>query len=280
MERRHDRARRRAASPKPVLRSGTIHLEIGANTAATSFGGLAVAHRLVTELGLPAKIDSALDLLKIHLPYHESDHVLNMTYNVLTGGTRLEDIERLRHDTAYMDALGADLIPDPTTAGDFCRRFREADVVKLQEAINAVRPRLWQHRADELLGEWAYVDVDGTLAPTSGKKKGGMDISYNGVWGYHPLVVSLANTKEVLYLVNRPGNAVSHAGAAPWIDRAIDLVRPHVRRLCLRGDTDFSLTANFDRWSGGEDGCTSQRSSGADRLSGVGPGGRISRSNL
>ena len=53
----------------------------------------------------------------------------------------------------------------------------------------------------------------------------------------------------MLYLVNRPGNAVSHQGAARWIDKAIDLVEPHAPRICVRGDTDFSLTTNFDRWA-------------------------------
>lgn len=232
-----------------MLSSGKVAYEIGANTDATSFGGIGAVHRLVTKVGLVDELNDRLDLLKVHLPYHESDHVLNLAYNVMCGGTRLEDIERLRHDTAYMNALGADLIPDPTTAGDFCRRFAEDDVVKLMEAINVVRPRLWAGRGRDLLGEVAYIDADGTIAPTSGAHKEGMDISYKGIWGYAPLIISLANTKEVLYLVNRPGNAPSHAGAAGWIDKAIELVAPHAKRVCLRGDTDFSLTANFDRWA-------------------------------
>jgi hypothetical protein len=246
---RHNLAGHWDAQPRPMFHSGKMHYEIGANTDIMSFGGIAAVHRLLVKLGLPEKIDEDVELLKVHLPYHESDHVLNLAYNVLCGGTRLEDIERLRHDVAYMNALGADLIPDPTTAGDFCRRFSEGDVVRLMECINAVRPTLWQTRGRELLGPIAYLDVDGTIAPTLGEKKAGMDISYKGVWGYAPLIVSLANTKEVLYLVNRPGNAPSHADAPEWIDRAIDLVSPYAERICLRGDTDFSLTAHFDRWA-------------------------------
>ena len=94
----------------------------------------------------------------------------------------------------------------------------------------------------------AFIDIDGTIAPTFGECKGGMALSYKGIWGYAPLVLSLANTNEVLYLVNRPGNVVSHEGCVPWIDRAIKLVAPHAAQITLRGDTDFTLTGELDRW--------------------------------
>ena len=194
------------------------------------------------------ELNERLKILKLYAPYHESDHVLNIAYNVLLGGVRLEDIELRRNDEVFLNALGADRIPDPTTAGDFTRRFNPFRIELLQECINRSRKRVWKKRGRKLLKD-AVIDVDGTLAGTAGRCKEGMDISHKGIWGYHPLLVSLANTKEVLYLVNRSGNVPSHSGAAEWIDKAIDLVWSHARTITLRGDTDFSLTANFDRWA-------------------------------
>ncbi len=232
-----------------MLTSQKIGYEIGGNVEATPFGGLFAMHRLVTRLGLVKAIDTNLELLKIHLPYHESDHVLTLAYSVLCGGTRLEDVDRLRNDVPLMNGLGARLLPDPTTTGDFLRRFAEADLLTLMDAVNSVRPALWRGRGADLLGEVAYLDVDGTIVPTTGELKQGMDISYKGIWGYAPLLVTLANTREALLVVNRPGNAPSHLDAATWIDKAIALVAPHTKRVCVRGDTDFALTANFDRWA-------------------------------
>src|SRR5262249_8563695 len=77
----------------------------------------------------------------------------------------------------------------------------------------------------------------------------GMDIAHDGKWGYHPLIVSLANTQEVLFLVNRPGNRPSHEGAAASLDRAVALCRrAGFRKVLLRGDTDFAQTAYLDGW--------------------------------
>ncbi|WKZ21134.1 MAG: IS1380 family transposase [Candidatus Brocadiaceae baterium WH-1] len=233
---------------RPMFRARNIHYEIAERNQAINCGGIGAIHQMVLKCGLVKEIDEKLELLKMHMPYHESDHVLNIAYNVLSGNIRLEDIELNRQDEGYLNAVGAQRIPDPTTAGDFTRRFRREDILKLMECINTGRLRVWKEARKEILEE-ALVDIDGTIAKTYGGCKEGMDISYKGIWGYAPLIISLWNTKEVLYLVNRPGNKPSHDGCVEWVDRAIGLVKPYARRICVRGDTDFSLTENFDRWS-------------------------------
>ncbi|MDK1022445.1 MAG: IS1380 family transposase [Candidatus Hydrogenedentes bacterium] len=253
--RKRELARRLKRKPvadqgRPMFRAQNIRYEMAERTRAIDCGGIGAFHVLAHKTGLIRALDEKLHLLKQHKPYHESDHVLNIAYNTLTGGTCLDDIELRRNDETYMDALGAERIPDPTTAGDFSRRFSESDVRALMEAVNGIRVKVWKKRLTRADRAEAILDVDGTLAPTTGECKGGMGLSYKGVWGYHPLVVSLANTMEPLYLVNRSGNRPSHDGAAAWIDRAVALVRQAFRGVTLRGDTDFSLTAHFDRWTG------------------------------
>ena len=233
--------------PEPMFGPANIHYEMAERSRALGFGGIGAIHTMVSRLRLDEAINRDLSLLKVHVPYFESDHVLNIAYNVMTGGTCLEDIDRLRDDTSYTASLAAERIPDPTTAGDFLRRFEASDLEALQETINQARRQVWAIQPDSFRAE-AILDVDGTHAITTGECKQGMDISYKGIWGYAPLILSLANTKETLYLVNRPGNATSSSEAGPWIDRAIDTVASVFEKVWLRGDTDFSLTEHLDRW--------------------------------
>ena len=211
-----------------------IHYELGEKAQAHSYGGIGAVHLMVQGLGLTKEIDTHLQLLKVHLPYHESDHVLNIAYNVLLGGVRLEDMELRRQNESFLDGLGAQRSPDPTTAGDFTRRFSEADILDLQECINRTRQQVWQQQPKGFLAE-AFIDTDGTIAGTWGECKGGIGLSYKGIWGYAPLVISLANTKEVLYLVNRPGNHTSNQNSVPWIDRAIELVKTVAGQITSQG---------------------------------------------
>ena len=233
----------------PVLAGGNEQLEVCRRTVATSVGGIGLVHRLVRQIGLPQLIDDAVQVFKAHCPYHESDHVLNLTYNIVCGGRTLDDIELLRQDEAYMNALGAVRIPDPTTAGDFLRRLDRGAIDDLSEAINTARTRVWKKNKRSFF-KLAVIDIDGTIAGTEGECKEGMDMSYKGIWGYAPLLVTLANTGEILYTRNRPGNRPSHDGCFEYLDPAVEVVRDAgFRRVRLRGDGHFSLTGDFDYWT-------------------------------
>jgi hypothetical protein len=234
--------------PEPMMAAANIHYEIAERVRGLAPGGIGAIHLLARKTGLIGDIDRGLHLLKRHQPYHESDHVLNIAYNLLAGGSRLEHLEVRRHDEVYLDALGAERIPDPTTAGDFCRRFTEADVERLMEIFNQTRLRAWAQQPDAFFDE-AIIDADGALAPSDAWCKQGVDIAYNGTWGYHVLVVSLANTGEPLFLVNRSGNRPSHEHADGYLDRAVALCRRGgFRRVTIRGDTKFTQTKHLDRW--------------------------------
>jgi hypothetical protein len=233
----------------PVLPATKVTFEVADKTRAMAHGGLGAVHQMVHASGLVERINAGLQVLKVHQPYHESDHVLNIAYNAMCGGQTLDDIELRRNDEVFLDALDVEAIPDPTTAGDFCRRFQASDVQALMDAVNDVRVDVWKRQGVEFLGQRACIDADGSVVPTTGECKQGMSLSYKGIWGYHPLLVSLANTGEPLFIVNRGGSRPSHDGAAAYLDQAIALCRRGgFADILLRGDTDFSQTEHLDRW--------------------------------
>jgi hypothetical protein len=227
-----------------------IHYDVAHKVRGGRFGGLGACLLLAKRLNLADALDARLHLLQRHLPYHDSDHVLNLTYNILAGGTCIQDLELLRNDEHYLDALGAQRIPDPTTEGDFLRRFEAEDVDTLMHVINDKRLLIWKQQPKPFF-EHAILEADGTIAGTKGACKEGMDLSYKGIWGYHPLLVSLANTQEPLFVLNRPASRPSYEGAANYLDQAADLcLRAGFLKISLRGDTDFSQTEHLDRWDG------------------------------
>jgi hypothetical protein len=230
------------------MSGGNAHYELAARTRAVGAGGVGLMHRLARRVGLVEAIDKSVKLIRQPKPYLDSDHVLNIALLALSGGRALEDLDVRRTDDAYVGALGARSIPDPTTAGDYCRRFDEAAVWRLMDSINSVRQDVWRAHPT-LTSQTARIDADGSIVETAGKTKQSMDVSYNGKWGYQPLLVSMANTQEPLFIVNRPANRPSHEGAPAVLDRAIGLCRnAGFKDILLRGDTAFSMTRYLDGW--------------------------------
>ena len=157
IERRLDKSKGQV-SPGRVLSARNIHYEVSNKTNAIVHGGIGLVHAMVNHIKLAETIDEHLHLLKVHLPYRESDHVLNFAYNAFCDGTCLEDIELRRNNATHLDALGARRIPDPTTAGDFCRRFDGDAHDALTDALNETRLRVWAKQPDAFF-DCATVDI-------------------------------------------------------------------------------------------------------------------------
>lgn len=233
----------------PEFSARRARYEVAERVHATAHGGIGALHALAWKVGLVRRLNEGLSLLKRHRPYSESDHILNIAFNILCGGRVLDDLEHRRNDVAFLDALGARTIPDPTTAGDFCRRFDAATIGQLMDIVNQVRLCVWRQQSADFFDQPACIDADGSIVATDGECKQGMGLSYDGQWGYHPLLISLANTGEPLFVLNRSGGRPSSEGAAPLLDKAIALCRSAGwKKILLRGDTDFSQTAHLDRW--------------------------------
>ncbi len=245
-QKRIDRASWNGASP--MIRTPPVTYQLAERQQAIAAGGLGVLTELAGVLDLRRAINEAIPLLKFHLPYDEADHVLNIAFNLLAGGTCLDHLEDRRQDEAYLNALGAQRIPDPTTAGDFCRRLSPQNISDLMDAINRVRRCVWKQQPGEFFN-LAIVEGDGTQVQTAAEKKQGIGMNYKGQWGYHPLVVTLANTREPLFIANRSGSRPSYEGAPGYFDRAVVLCREAgFRKVRLRGNTDFSVTECLDGW--------------------------------
>jgi len=228
-----------------VMRHPLLDLESDPRGEMTHYGGLVLAQQFVRRFRVAQQLDGALRLFRRHAPYHESDHVLALAYTLYADGTCLEDQAVLQGSEAVRRMVGACRIPDPTTAGDFLRRFKIVqDVEQLSGVIDEVEEAVWtklcgKERRGTKKRELALVDLDGHVKPLYGAQKEGADFSYNGRWSYQPLVVSLGGSGECLKVVNQPGNARSSDAAAKALRGVLPRVRRHFRNAIVRGDTDF-----------------------------------------
>jgi hypothetical protein len=234
------------------MRHPLLHLESDTRGEMTHYGGLVLAQQFVRWFRVAKRLDDALTLFKRHAPYHESDHVLALAYTLYTDGTCLEDQAVLQGSEAVRRLVGACRIPDPTTAGDFLRRFRTAQNVEqlsgvtdeVQEAVWSKLPRRVRRRRKK--HELALVDLDGHIKPLYGVQKEGADFSYDGRWSYQPLVVSLGGSGECLKVVNQPGNCRPSDAAAKAVQEVLPLIQRHFRNAIVRGDTDFDRSDVFN----------------------------------
>ncbi len=137
-----------------MFAASNIDYDVADRMRGLGVGGIGALHLLARQSGLIEAIDQNLKLLKIHLPYHESDHVLNIAYNILSGGDCLEDLELLRNDEVYLDSLGAKRIPEIAQGlGKGITEFKKAARDVTDEIDSAANTSTQQNTAPRVKNE-------------------------------------------------------------------------------------------------------------------------------
>ena len=249
IERRLDKSKLGDCSQPVMSGPATSSTRSPSGRAAWATAAWARCVLLVRRFGLAEAIDRRLHLLKIHLPYHESDHVLNLAYNALCDGDCLEDLELRRNDEVFLDALGARRIPDPTTAGDFCRRFERTDVRTLQDVFNETRLKVWARAAGGVLRRSAHRHgrhvgrspaASANKAWTSPTRACGAIIRWSCRWPTRAKCCRSSIARATApAMKERPTKSIARWRSA---------LPGGFRRVLLRGDTDFTQTKHLDRW--------------------------------
>jgi hypothetical protein len=207
----------------------------------TAYGGLCLVSQLGYRVRFHDEVGRHVSVLKIRQGYRESDHLFHMLSGVFAGAGCIEDLGQLQSDANYRRMLGVSRVTDPTTMGDFLRRFGRSDLNGLKDAIWGMRRRVWRKLGGRL-GSHASLDLDSRVCPVYGNQKQGADYSYKGSFAYHPEMLSLAETGEWLDVVNQPGNEVSGGRGAYLLRRNLPQVRERFASVCIRGDTKFGRT--------------------------------------
>ena len=184
-----------------MMTATNIHYELADRVQGLSAGGIGAMLTLARRTGLIRDIDSKVHVLKRHLPYHESDHVLNIAFNIMAGGKRIEHIELRCNDEVYLDAVVPSVSPTRPPPGISAAASMGLQILDLMDAINETRLRVWSEQPPEFFTQ-AIIEGDGTLVePTpSAREVSTSPTTAPGV--IIPWSISLANTAEPLYLVN------------------------------------------------------------------------------
>ena len=211
----------------------TVRLEV-TDEALTVHTGLSLFYAMAEALEIPRCLDERVKVKQRESGYPESEHILALAANAFVGGDYLEDLEALREDVAIQRVIGRKDLPDPTTAGDFCRRFTLGHLLQLNRAFADIEQRVYEHRPE--VTRWT-IDVDAKVHEVYGEKKQGAAKSYNGIYSLQPLYGFVHETDEMIHCELRSGNTHPGAGGTGFLRRLKRKIPERIKKLHLRSDS-------------------------------------------
>lgn len=144
--------------------------------------------------------------------------VMALVFAMLLGADSIDDCDVLR--AGRTRRLLGGWVPAPSTLGTFLRAFTFGHVRQLDKLLGDSIVRAWKAGAgpgDQRL----VIDVDSFVGEVCGRLKQGAAYGYTKVLGYHPILATRADTREVLHIRLRRGSANTQKGMLRFTDELI-----------------------------------------------------------
>ncbi len=186
---------------------------------AVSDAGVMLVATLATRLGIEG-LAGRLVRLRRDWPgaANAGRKVMALLFAMVLGADSIEDCDLLR--AGKTRRLLGGWVPAPSTLGTFLRAFTFGHVRQLDALLGQALVRAW--RAGAGPGEQRLViDVDSFVGEVCGRLKQGAAYGYTKVLGYHPLLATRADTREVLHIRLRRGSANTSKGMLRFTDELI-----------------------------------------------------------
>jgi hypothetical protein len=172
--------------------------------------------------------------------------VMALVFAMLLGADSIDDCQVLR--AGRTRRLLGGWVPAPSTLGTFLRAFTFGHVRQLDRLLGDTLARAWKAGAGPGAGR-LVIDVDSFVGEVCGRLKQGAAYGYTKVLGYHPILATRAETREVLHIRLRKGSANTQKGMLRFTDELIARVQRAGATgvKLLRADSGFWSTKVFCR---------------------------------
>ncbi len=221
----------------------TFKIEQSEKIDITANSGLFLVAELIKQMDIIEKFAHLNIFLRQNIG--EAVHILALVINQFTGGEAISDTKYVKDDGALRAIFGDIHIPAPHTSGDFLERFTKETAEKLRKIIWKMQEK-YLKKLSKRYHRRIMISLDSSLYEVYGNCKQNSSQSYKHIFGFHPLLLHIHNTGELLDIIFRSGSDFTSTGAAKMLGDNIIRLKPYFDEIILLADAGFYEKAIID----------------------------------
>lgn len=207
----------------------------------THFGGLWLVQRFCQRLQLRSRLQQYVRIAQRFGDYQSAELFLALLFSIVMGLRRINKKEILQYNGAFLEMLGLERFPDPTTLRRFLGRLGPGNIRQLARLHDSMRAWLFVLPTPR---HSLILDVDSVVIVVYGHAEGAV-VGYNpkkrGRRSYHPLFCFESSRHEFWHGRMRRGDAGAATGVLSFLEVCLAKVPVSIprQRVRFRMDSGF-----------------------------------------